>query len=357
MKNKNNKVDLTIKQKKLEDKEDDIKLDSVNNLFNQNNIIEQQDDYLPINYTRTELLDTTDLCNFNPSFYDNVMSGNKINMTHLILDELNYIMNGAIPRNFVLNFRGLIGRKTGVFKSSFALQLAFMLDPTFNIKERVGFTANKLNELIKKYSTRKQIFFLDEQTHDLKQSASLRLANIIEACRERQLCFILVGVDEMRVKLSDYCFERLGESDDKSLPDKTIFYAIKKIFDNRTIYRGYFKWNVTPLINENWKQVWNEYMIKKTDYEQNATNQSLTGLPIESIALNVYNNKNFKICLKENKQGKLSIETGILKNLIYKQFPDVTNEERSMLLNEVKLLFRTQQDNKFDNNFDESNIN
>ena len=119
----------------------------------------------------------------------------------------------------------------------------------------------------------------------------------------------------------------------------------------------YFKWNVTPLINENWKQVWNEYMIKKTDYEQNATNQSLTGLPIESIALNVYNNKNFKICLKENKQGKLSIETGILKNLIYKQFPDVTNEERSMLLNEVKLLFRTQQDNKFDNNFDESNIN
>ena len=39
MKNKNNKVDLTIKQKKLEDKEDDIKLDSVNNLFNQNNII------------------------------------------------------------------------------------------------------------------------------------------------------------------------------------------------------------------------------------------------------------------------------------------------------------------------------
>jgi len=309
-------------------------------------LIEQQKDYLTVLWNTTETQDIIDLSNFNGSFFENVMSNNKMNMTEVVLKELDYILNGPIPRNFVINFRGLIGRKTGIFKSSFALQLAFMLDPTFNIAERVAFTANELNELIKQHSTRKQIFFLDEQTHDLKISATMRLANIIESCRERQLCFILVGVDEMRIKLSDYYFERIGESNDKLLPNKTIFYAIKKTFDNKDVYRGYFKWNVTPLTNKLWVKIWDEYMIKKSIYEKQATDQMLTGFPIAKIGSQIILNDNFDQCIRINTKGKEIIDIGILRNLVYKLFPDVTSDERTMLVNEVKTLWQNNNINK-----------
>ena len=213
------------------------------------------------------------------------------------------------------------------------IQLAFRLDPTFDINERVAFTPREMNELVKKHGNRKQVFLLDEQVHDLKQSSEKMMANIIESCRERQLCFILIGVPERYYTFSDYYLERLGESADKHLPRKTVYYTIHKILDEKKTYRGLFKWNITPLTDKKWKAAWKQYMVHKDLHQQQAIEQKLTGFNIELYADNIIKLPAFEECVTDDAITRE--KRGYLKTIIFKEYPDMTNDERAMIYHEV----------------------
>lgn len=301
----------------------------------------------PITLNQSEKDDVAELYRQNDSFYRNVIL-KKYDYSNVVINELKNILFGKIPRNFVINIRGRIGRQTGIFKSTFGLQLAlFQLDPYFNVEERVAFTVNELNEKIKKYGTSKQLFVLDEQVKDLKQSAEIRLQNIVNSCRDKQLSFIFIGVGERFLTFSDYHFERFGESDDKYLNkeiqigntkfitgDKTIMYLVKKITEGSHYYRGFIKWKVIPFTNKKWRDFWKIYYQRKQEHEQKAMKQILTGYDFEIKAKDVMKCKEFlEICVK-TKEG-ITIDKGKLKNLIYKQMPDNTNEERQMVYREI----------------------
>ena len=116
----------------------------------------------------TEKHDMIDLAKTNQSFYD--VWKQKLDITEYLFSELREIMYGRIPRNFVINIKGNIGRQTGIFKSSMGCQIALDLDPTFNVEERVGFTPNQLLDKIKMYAKTKQIYLLDERVRDFKMS-------------------------------------------------------------------------------------------------------------------------------------------------------------------------------------------
>lgn len=279
------------------------------------------------------------LSQISPSFNEYVLK-KKIDYTNILIDEISGFLNGSIPRNFVINIGGLIGRDTGIFKTSLGLQVSLKLDPYFNIKERVAFTPNQLNEKIKLHgkNLRKAIFFLDERTKDLKKSATMRLSNIIESCRERQFCFILVGVSEDIFTISDYFLKRVGESSDSYLPKKTVYYSVSKKIDNRNMYRGYIKWNITPLSNNKWNKIWNEeYMPLKQQFQQMAIEQNITAMPLKQISLEFMKSEGFEICIKES--GKINKQS--LKKEIYKRFPDVTADERDYIYVEVIDLYES----------------
>jgi len=279
-------------------------------------------DYLPISLNQTEEDDISDLASSNESFL--VVLRDKNDMTPVILSEIHNIFEGKIPRNFIINIRGRIGRRSGVFKSSFGMQLAMAIDPTFNLKERFAFTPNHLNRLVSKYATRKQVFMMDEYIHDTKISVMNRLRNIMESCREMQLCFILCGIPEQFAGYSDYTFERLGESNDSFLPKKSVYFMVKKsseIMFNRS-YRGIFKWNITPLSDNKWSSIWKEYSEMKSNHQLNATNQTLSGLDVREL-------------IESMSKSELDFAKGLKRKellpFLKLKFPDYTKEERDML--------------------------
>jgi hypothetical protein len=286
---------------------------------------------LPIAFTKSEMQDVKDLASTNTSFMNNVIK-KRIDYTAILKDELLNILYGKIPRNFIINIKSCIGSPTGVFKSSLGLQFAIELDPTFNVFERVAFTPNQLNDLIKKHAKRRQIFVLDEQVRDLKMSAETRLANIAESCRERQICIIMVGVAERFMTISHYHLERFGESDDDHLPKKTVYYILKKIVESKRVYRGYIHHDITPLTDVSWRTIWDDYMQLKSDHQDAAIKQEITGFNFEKKAKELASEKEFvEGCFNED--GKLL--KGKLRNFIYKKLPDVTNEERRMVFYEL----------------------
>ena len=296
---------------------------------------------LPIQLTPTEQDDVIELCRANPTFHQYIYRA-KRDYTNEFMRELRDVVYGKIPRNFVLNIKAGIGRQRGVFKSSFGNQLAITLDPQFNVKERVAFTTYDLNEKIKKYAGEKQIFLLDEQVRDLKYASEQRLANIIDACRERQLCFIMIGVQEAITTISDYQLERLGESEDKYLPEKTVAFCLKKKLGTSPQYRGFIKWELTPLTGNKlgsnatltpkiWAKFWEEYMLLKRHHQQKAIDQQLTSFNFKDASIKLRKLKDFEACTNPN--GILNKQK--LKNLIYIKFPDVTNEERKMIYGEL----------------------
>lgn len=305
-----------------------------------------KEQYLPIALNKSEKDDIILKCQNNKSFYENVFF-KKIDKTDDFEQEIKDITYGVIPRNFLLNIRNGIGRRTGIFKSSLGIQFAIKIDPSFNVKERLGMTPNELNNKLKLYADSKQIFLQDEYVLDLKHSAENRLKQIAISCREKELTFILIGAMPRYYVESDYYLERLGESDDKYLKDKvkinvkgkiktittgrkTVYYSLCKYIDNIAYYSGYIKFNITPLTDKKWRDIFEEYMNFKEEHQQRALQQNLTGFDFKEESKKIKSSLEYKDCFINDKLNR-----GKLKNLVYEKLPDVTKEERSMVYNEL----------------------
>jgi hypothetical protein len=298
------------------------------------------------------------------------------NYTQFFLDDLHNRLYGKIPRNWVINITGLIGTPTGIFKSSMGLQIALSLDPSFNLKERVAFTINQLLDKIREFSEfsfcqehldkfkkfyegsydimqpdenakcrackkkanslilmRKLIFFLDELTHTLKIGDVMRLKNIIDACRERQLCFFTCGIPEYDLSFSTYSLQRVEESDDKFLPLKRVRYAVRD--SEKKYYYGYFVWDVIPLTNPEWNDFWGEYSVYKTRFQRQAIAQQVGEFGMEKYAQKIRAMPEFEQCFYYTKKGIRKLHLGKLENLIVKFFPDFTHIQRKYIKNEI----------------------
>lgn len=300
----------------------------------------------------------------------------KKDWTKNVMEELNFRLNGKIPRNFLINISGLIGTPTGIFKSTMGLQMALTLDPTFTLNERVAFSINELLDKIKNYTEfymtedeflnfkskyvgtyevsepdkkvknprnetctklillTKLIFFLDEQTKTLKFGGMTRLQNLVDTCRQRQICFITCGVDSYEMSFQTYSLLRVVESNDKYLPKKVVKYAV---YDKeRDIYYGFFRWNIIPLSNEIWGSFWQEYSKLKTTFQRVTISQKIGSMDIEGYADEVIGNESFDRCFIETKNGE-KLVTSFVRALINKLFPDLTNQERENILAEIKM--------------------
>lgn len=307
--------------------------------------------------------------------------------TKIVIDDLQYRLNGKIPRNFVVNISGNVGTPTGIFKSSMGLQIALHLDPTFTLQQRVAFSVNQLLEKLQDYSEyklcnkcfldfsktwrgdyeyysrkdkkdiecdnceriaqtdvllRKMIFFLDEQTKTLKQSGLIRLSNIIDTGRQRQICFITCGVDQYGMNFTTYNLRRVQESHDDYLPEKKVRYAVYD--DDRSIYYGYFDWDITPLTNLDWKSFWSEYSKMKTEFQRIAIAQRIQSENYEDMAEKVMNHPDFIKCFHQQKNGQQVLRSRLVASLIEKIFSDITNQSRSNILSEIKFILMDNKD-------------
>jgi len=279
--------------------------------------------YLEIESTKTELYDVKELASKNKSFLE--ILNNKVDYTETLMEELYNTWNSEIPRAFILGIRGYIGRLSGIFKTAIGMQIACSLDDNFSVSERIGFTPDELIGKVNKFGKRKQIFMLDEQVNDTKISSWLRLKNIMENCREQRLSFICAGIPQTSVTYMDYLLERIGESSDLSLPRKTVLYVVRKQFGWSSVYRGFFKWNVIPLSNRKWSEIWKEYSELKTKHQEKIKKSKVTGIDYEEKALKlVEEHKDDIIYLRKN-----------AKLLIKKEFSDYTREDRDMIYMEL----------------------
>lgn len=308
----------------------------------------------------------------------------KYDWTKKVLDDLHYRLYGKIPRNFLVNISGLIGVPTGIFKSTLGLQLALQLDPFFTLKQRVAFSINQLLDKVKQYSEynlcnkcyvqfmkdykgtyelqddtsnvqcnncenvsdrlvllTKLIFFLDEQTRTLKTGGIVRLQNLVDTCRQRQICFITCGVDQYEMSFSTYNLKRIQESHDDYLPEKRVRYGV--FDDDRQIFYGYFQWDIIPLTDMFWSRFWNEYSKIKTDFQRIAISQQTQAQNYEEYAQEIIDSDDFLKCFKITKRGDKQMQSSLVKLLIEKMFPDLTINERMMILSEIKMILYDEE--------------
>jgi len=305
--------------------------------------------------------------------------------TNNVLDDLRNRLYGRIPRNFLLNITGLIGTPTGIFKSSMGLQIALILDPLFNVEQRIGFSINGLLdkiqehteyslcpkcfsdfrksyfgtfEVIKEESEKqcencdniaentvlltKMVFFLDEQTKTLKTGGLARLQNLMDTVRQRQICLITCGVEEYNMHFTTYHLQRVQESSDDYLPKKRVRFGVYD--DKRDLYYGYFQWDLIPLSDPKWKFLWDKYSKIKQNFQRVAIAQQISSMAFEEYAEEIMACDDFEHCWHISKNGT-KIDTGLLKNVIYKRYPDLTEHERSMILSEVRMMSQRRRDN------------
>lgn len=283
-------------------------------------------DYLPISFNQTELDDINLLIRDSPTFFENIIKKKKDYTQEIIREALNTFYS-PIPRAFIGVIRGRIGRKTGIFKTAFMLQLAGLLDDNFSVFERVAFTADNLRLLIKNNMKRKQIYCLDEQNRDLKTGSYVRLKNLMEGCREEELSFLCAGVPEqIPTGFADFYFERLGESHDKYLPDKTLYFMMRNDLNFRPFYRGIFKWNLVPLTNKRWNEIWKDYSELKTEHQKVLRNASSTSINYKKLAEDL-----FKDILKE----KYSLKHQDIKRKVFFAYADYTKDDKKFIIEEL----------------------
>lgn len=300
------------------------------------------------------------------------------------MDDLRYKLYGKIPRNFLINIGGLIGDKTGIFKSTLGLQIALELDPFFNLKQRVAFSINQLLDKVKNnteynlcnicyfkfkkdfqgtyevYEEKtqkcdncdnmadvlvlltKMIFFLDEQTRTLKTGGIVRLQNLVDTCRQRQICFITCGVEQYDMSFTTYSFKRIQESHDDYLPKKRVRYGVYD--DDKHIYYGYFQWDIIPLTDQFWNNFWKEYSKFKTNFQRVAISQQTQSQNYEEYAQEIIESDEFVKCFKITKQGNKIMQASLVRNLIYKRFPDLTQQDRDNILAEIKMILYEEEE-------------
>jgi hypothetical protein len=304
--------------------------------------------------------------------------------TQKVMNNLHYLLYGKIPRNFLINIGGCIGSLTGIFKSTLGLQIALSLDPNFNLKQRVAFSINQLLDKVKAYTEynlcnacfykfskdfkgtyevydesshkcdncnnmsdrlvllTKMIFFLDEQTRTLKIGGLVRLQNLVDTCRQRQICFITCGVDQYDMSFTTYHLKRIHESHDDYLPLKRVRFGVYD--DARSIFYGYFQWDITPLTDSYWNKFWKEYSKFKTDFQRVAISQQTQAQNYEEYAQEIIDSDDFLKCFKITKKGDKIMQSSLVRNLIVKSFPDLTNEDRENILAEIKLILYEEED-------------
>jgi len=333
--------------------------------------------------TKSETMQIEALLQENITFYRVFQD----DWTKTVIDDLKYRLFGRIPRNFLVNIGGLIGVPTGIFKSTLGIQFCLHLDPTFNLVQRVGFSINQLLDKVrdnseyflcnkcyydfqKSYSgtyethpaekeqpcnncsnmadklvlLTKMIFFLDEQTKTLKQGALIRLQNLVDTCRQRQICFVTCGVDQYGMHFSTYQLKRVQESSDDYLPLKRVKYAVYD--DARDIYYGYFQWDVTPLTDPTWKKVFDEYSKMKTNFQRVAIAQRTQAMNFEEYADEILNSDDFQKCFKPLKSGGKTLQTALLRNVIYQRYPDNTAEDRNNILAQIKMVVYNEKEDE-----------
>lgn len=336
---------------------------------------------MKVSRTPAENEQITMMIHSTPTFYKVF----KQDWTQNVMQDLHYKLYGRIPRNFLINISGLIGSPTGIFKSTMGLQIALTLDPNFTLQQRVAFSINQLLDKVKEHSEyqlcnkcyydftksykgtwelypdrtnnqcnncdnisdnlvllTKLIFFLDEQTKTLKTGGLTRLQNLVDTCRQRQICFITCGVDQYNMSFTTYSLKRVQESKDRYLPKKRVRYAVYD--DERSIYYGYFSWDIFPLTDPFWKSFWTEYSYMKTDFQRIAISQQTQSLDFEEYAEEIINSEDFAKCFRETKEGNRVMVSGNVRNLIFKHFPDLTNQERDMIFSEIKMIMQEGDD-------------
>lgn len=264
--------------------------------------------------------------------------------TKTVWDELNFRFNGKIPRNFVLNIRGLVGTPTGIFKSAMGLCIAKAIDPTFNIQERVAFTSNELNIKVKQHAKRKQVFFKDEEVHDLKESQMIKLQNIVEGCREEQMCFIMCGVPKEYRTFSTFILERLDETHDDYLPRKKVRYLIRD--PESDTFLGHFIMEIPPLVEKDgsqsaWGAFWAEYMLLKKAYQDRVRFESVTDFNYEHYAKELLEG-GYEQFVSVTKKGMQRVDMGLLGMEVRRKYADFTQQEKQDIAKMASTIIRKE---------------
>jgi hypothetical protein len=337
--------------------------------------------------SKAEVVQIQTLLQENPTFYRVFQE----DWTEEVIRDLKNRLYGRIPRNFVINIGGLISTPTGIFKSTMGLQIALQIDPMFTLKGRVAFSINHLLDLVRDTSEfslcnkclqdfkngykgtyeeveaeknekcnncenlsdkqvllTKLIYFLDEQTRTLKTGGIIRLQNLIDTCRQRQICFILCGVQQYGMHFTTYELRRIQESSDDYLPLKRVRYGVYD--SDRDIYYGYFQWDIIPLTDHRWKAVFDEYAKIKTEFQRIAISQRTQAMGVEQYAEQIINSKEFQKCFKTLNSGRRVLQVAVLRTVINQAYPDITISERTDILSEVKMamLDEDEQDDEED---------
>lgn len=255
--------------------------------------------------------------------------------------ELRTRLNGQIPRNWVVNIRGLIGTPSGIFKSALGLNLARNHDHLFKLSERLAFSPEELNIKIQEHAwdchegedkPYPKIFFLDEQLGELKVSQMMMLQNTIESCREIQMCVIACGIPKRFVTFSTFLLERFDETDDSYLPDKTVRYLVRSNpeIDN---FAGFYVAEIPNLTKDNilteWGVFWEEYMTLKREHQKRVvTENSVGGFNANHYAVQFLKKHSLDTLTKEKKDGSMRVNKGRVGMLVRKEMAQFTIQEK-----------------------------
>lgn len=271
----------------------------------------------------------------------------KKNITPQINQEIEYRTRGLLENWQIIHIKG----DTGTLKSSTAIELCKIIDPTFN-PNRIQFEYEQFREAINQ-SQPKDTFQLDEQlfTHGTGTTRIINdLSNIIETLRKRQNSLILVS-PELKYFPEEkftYTLETIDDSITATCPNNqkpheprlckcymekncNIQHAhVRLAVMKEQIYLGFY------IIKINWNNpVWKEYTKKKDEFMEAVRQSQIHHHDYKKVAEKIMNHKDYQHYQK-NKKG--------LRILIEQIYPNLTTTENENITEMIRILQRQQDD-------------
>jgi hypothetical protein len=264
---------------------------------------------------------------FNPSL-KNVFSCS-YDLTELILPTLWKKTHGKKPDHFIVIITGIPGiTSTGIGKSSTAQIMAEMYSNSFS-HEMIGFTNDQILDIMEKFALVtntgeevSQVFIRDETPDSLKRRAEVEASIMIESLRDSKISIILIKPENIDLCIAHYVLTPLAFSRDFK------YVKVAVMNPNRDFYRGYI---VLPIKENN--PIWNEYQIRKKEYQKMVTERKVSGFDHRQYADNFIkeNRKVILLCIK----GTGKVDRKRLLKYVNDMYPNFTGEERSFVMDDV----------------------
>lgn len=272
-----------------------------------------------------------DEANQDASLFNVISNKHGKDMTRFFWGDLMYRVYSNKINNFFCIF---IWGEQGTAKSGIGQVIHQTIFPDF-CSEYVAFSDEELRRIMNEIPPFMPILRDEFQEAFGDGSHQLRATtdNYTRQLRERGNSFIYIQPDFTDMKNFHY-YLRTIHFDEVT---KEVIAGLQNPMTNG--YMGYVRFNLQPYWNN---KLWMDYKAKKKLFVEKVATNMYDKIDLTKIGLGIMDLEDFSKAIQQTKRG-IKLDMGLVKNLVFKNSPNLTISQNNMIAQEIKMLF---SDNK-----------